>query len=317
MESYNKAIIDMPETDTPLVSVCVIAYNSAKTVIETLDSIYSQTYPRLELIVSDDCSKDNTVELCRGWIDEHEERFINTNLIVAEKNGGVGKNDNMAFSYATGEWIKPVAGDDLLSPNCISDNVGFIRSLQEVNVAFSMARIMKTVEGESVVTDEYLVGNDIEQFFALSAEEQYHKLLYNNFVPVVTAFLKRDFVLANPIPETYPYLEDWPYWLRLTKKGVRLYYFEKDTVLYRVGNSLRSSDSGSFVYPRFFDSIKAFFYAERYPALMELDPSEANRLRMEFLLGELAVVLLKNKRNLFSRSILMFFKMLLGVRKLP
>lgn len=307
----------MKDTNKPLVSVCVITYNSAGTVVETLDSVYAQTYPDLELIISDDCSKDNTVELCREWIEGHKERFVHVNLVVSEKNGGPGKNNNRAFSCAKGDWIKPLAGDDRLFPNCISDNVEFVSSHPDAIVVFSKARIFKTVDGRSVVTDEYLTDNVIKQYCTLSAEEQYKKLLYFNFVPGVTFFINREFVQANPFPEVYPYLEDWPYWLRLTQKGVRLNYFEKDTVLYRVGNSLRSSDSRTFVYPRFFDSLKAFFYAERYPALMELDPSEAHRLRKEFLLGEIAVVLLKNKRNLFSRSILMFFKLLLGVRKLP
>lgn len=307
----------MKDTNKPLVSVCVVTYNSAGTIIETLDSICAQTYPELELIVSDDCSKDNTVELCSKWIDGHKERFVHASVLVAEKNGGPGKNNNRAISCARGEWIKSIAGDDLLFPDCISDNVEFVSSHPDVIVALSRARIFKTIDGRSVVTDEYMAGNVMKQYCTLSAEEQYKKLLYSNFVPGVTIFIKREFVQANPFPEVYPYLEDWPYWLRLTKKGVRPGYFEKDTVLYRVGNSLRSSDSGSFVCPRFFDSVKAFFYAERYPALMELDPSEAHRFRKEFLLGEIAVVLLKNRRNLFSRSILMLFKMLLGVKKLP
>ena len=52
----------------PLVSVVVITYNSAKFVIETLESVKSQTYKNIELIISDDCSTDDTVERCRLWL---------------------------------------------------------------------------------------------------------------------------------------------------------------------------------------------------------------------------------------------------------
>ncbi|MFY7734922.1 MAG: glycosyltransferase, partial [Bacteroidia bacterium] len=46
-----------------LVSVPVVTYNAAEFVLETLESIFNQTYQNIELIVSDDCSKDNTVEI--------------------------------------------------------------------------------------------------------------------------------------------------------------------------------------------------------------------------------------------------------------
>ena len=75
--------------DFPLVSVPVITYNSSKTVLETLDSIYNQTYQNLELIVSDDCSTDNTVGICREWIEAHKKRFVRTELLTVEKNTGV------------------------------------------------------------------------------------------------------------------------------------------------------------------------------------------------------------------------------------
>jgi alpha-1,3-rhamnosyltransferase len=52
----------------PLVSVVIITYNSSKYVLETLESAKAQTYQNIELIVSDDCSTDDTVEKCREWI---------------------------------------------------------------------------------------------------------------------------------------------------------------------------------------------------------------------------------------------------------
>ena len=59
----------------PLVSIIVITYNSSKYVLETLESAKAQTYQNIELIVTDDCSNDNTVEICRKWIEENKERF--------------------------------------------------------------------------------------------------------------------------------------------------------------------------------------------------------------------------------------------------
>lgn len=51
-----------------LVSVIVMSYCSADTIVETLDSIKNQTYPRIELIITDDCSPDRTIQVVQDWI---------------------------------------------------------------------------------------------------------------------------------------------------------------------------------------------------------------------------------------------------------
>ena len=70
--------------DNSVVSVCVITYNSSKYVLETLESIRMQSYQNIELIICDDCSKDDTVEICKRWIQSYSARFINVLLIEAE-----------------------------------------------------------------------------------------------------------------------------------------------------------------------------------------------------------------------------------------
>ncbi|MDE6917678.1 MAG: glycosyltransferase, partial [Lachnospiraceae bacterium] len=55
-----------------LVSVIVLSYRSAQTIVETLDSIRNQTYPNIELIVTDDCSPDDTVQVLRAWMEQNE-----------------------------------------------------------------------------------------------------------------------------------------------------------------------------------------------------------------------------------------------------
>lgn len=70
----------------PLVSIIVITYNSAKYVLETLESAKAQTYQNIKLIVSDDCSTDNKIEICRKWLEKNKGRFVRTELITVEQN---------------------------------------------------------------------------------------------------------------------------------------------------------------------------------------------------------------------------------------
>ena len=60
----------------PLITVAIVTYNSSEFIVETLESIKSQTYHNIELIISDDCSTDTTVELCSNWIKENATHFV-------------------------------------------------------------------------------------------------------------------------------------------------------------------------------------------------------------------------------------------------
>ena len=64
-----------------LVSIVVITYNSSHYVLETLESIKSQTYKNIELIVTDDCSSDDTIFLCQNWIEKNKSNFVRTSLL--------------------------------------------------------------------------------------------------------------------------------------------------------------------------------------------------------------------------------------------
>lgn len=224
--------------DYPLVSVSVITYNSSKTVIETLDSICNQTYQNLELIVSDDGSTDDTVEICRDWIESHKERFVRTELLTVEKNTGVSANMNRATDACQGEWVKDIAGDDVLLPDCVETYVNY------VNVHIDAVCVFANVEvfGGDMEAREYWNNyfSIEEKFFTWSNEEQYDYLtLVGNHIPAATAFYNRAKVIALGIrnDERMPFLEDRPKWINFLKAGARFSYINKVTTMYRLSDS--------------------------------------------------------------------------------
>ena len=108
------------------VTVGVATYNSSKYIIDTLESIKAQTYPYLKLIVSDDCSTDNTIDLAKDWVEKNRVRFINVKILTVPHNTGVSANFNRIWDACDTEWEKDIAGDDLLLPNCIEDNMKYV-----------------------------------------------------------------------------------------------------------------------------------------------------------------------------------------------
>ena len=116
----------------PLVSVGILCYNSAETILETLESAYALDYPNMELIISDDGSTDQTLEICKKWLSNHKDKFIKIKVLTVSKNTGTSGNCNRIVKASEGEFVKYLAGDDVFLPNCLKDNIDAIGDAQMV-----------------------------------------------------------------------------------------------------------------------------------------------------------------------------------------
>lgn len=244
---------------TPLntvVSVIVVTFNSSKFIEETLNSITLQNWPEIELIITDDCSNDNTVAICREWIKKHERRFVRTHLITSPINTGTTSNLNRGLSAAKGEWIKFCAGDDALMPNCIEDNLKHIAENPEIKVLFSYCRMYLEETTEDCFTSlnpkeypSHIMTNKI------TAKEQHKLLLVTNRIPFApSAFIHVDTLINyGGIDVESSYSEDYQMWLSLTGNDVKLYFMEKETMKYRIhANSLSKQNREFIVNPIYF-----------------------------------------------------------------
>ncbi len=105
----------MSDFVSPLLTVCVPTYNGAKYLQECLDSILCQTFTEFELLIIDDCSSDDTLNI----VNTCAERDRRIRVVVNNANLGLVGNWNRCINLAQGEWIKFVFQDDLLSPTCL------------------------------------------------------------------------------------------------------------------------------------------------------------------------------------------------------
>lgn len=209
-----------------LVSVVVITYNSANFVLETLESIAAQTYQELELIVTDDASKDNTVALCREWIAQHKERFVCTQLLTVEKNTGIAGNCNRGYAAAKGEWIKGIAGDDILRQNCIEKCVSFATKYPE---KIWLAYLQEFGDSNQVNKPKL-------KFETANAEKQLQIVLTNGlYIAAPSCFCKKDlWKNIGGFDEKYPLFEDLPFYVSVLLSGERIGIIPEIIVDYRV-----------------------------------------------------------------------------------
>ncbi len=212
--------------NTPLVSICIPTYNSGKFIKRTLDSVLKQDYKNLEVIVVDDCSKDNTSEVVEGYQDERLSFYIN------ETNQGLTKNWNNALLRAKGKYVMLLCADDVIYNNCISEEV---KALEENPTATMVISNTHIVNSEDIIT---------LKIKRLPKEGLYNgkrlakkSIRFKNYYGAPNGILFRRFITdrIGPFDENLKHIPDYDMWLRLSYEG-DVYYIDKFLSAFRVHN---------------------------------------------------------------------------------
>jgi glycosyltransferase involved in cell wall biosynthesis len=123
-------------SNSPLVSVIIPSFNHEQYIEATLQSVANQTYENIQLILIDDTSSDETVQLAARWLSERNERFSSSLLIKNRENLGADKTINRGILEANGEYVAILNSDDLFMPTRLTQLVGALVSSGR-DVAFS------------------------------------------------------------------------------------------------------------------------------------------------------------------------------------
>ena len=170
-------------------------YNGEKYLKEQLDSIYAQTHRNIEVIVTDDCSTDRTVEILKEYEKAHKLKYY-----INEKNLGFTKNFEKAISLCNGEYIALADQDDIWLAEKIEI---LLNNIQENLLIHSDCSI---IDEENQVKNQYWKkehGNSI----------CIQNLLFNNVVTGCTVLFKKELTsIALPFPNIIAY-HDW--WLAI------------------------------------------------------------------------------------------------------
>jgi glycosyltransferase involved in cell wall biosynthesis len=118
-------------SDLPLVSICIPTFNGARFLRDTIKSVLNQTYENLEIRISDHSSSDNTQKIVNSF---HDSRIV---FHTQESGGGAEANWNASIAGARGKYIKLLCQDDILKPDCISEQVETLENNPECSFCFS------------------------------------------------------------------------------------------------------------------------------------------------------------------------------------
>ena len=189
----------------PKVSVIIPTYNREKYIVETLQSVFEQTFTDYEVIVIDDGSTDNTADVLRPYLD----RIV----YIRKPNGGQGSARNAGIKMAKGAYIAFLDSDDLWMPEKLLLQVSYLDEHPDVALVFSDAATFYDDEGNHVRTGElHFQGEDIS----------FNRLFKMNFIPNLTVMVrKRSVEEAGLFDESKELVggEDYEMWLRIAMKS--------------------------------------------------------------------------------------------------
>ena len=117
-------------TENLLVSIIIPVFNVEKYIIRCIDSILRQTYRHIEVILIDDCGKDNSINVARDYIANNPQQDISFSIVSHEENKGVSAARNTGILNSTGKYLFFLDSDDELDPNCIMLLLNSIKKYQ-------------------------------------------------------------------------------------------------------------------------------------------------------------------------------------------
>lgn len=220
---------------SPLVTVGIVSYNAESFILESLNSVYNQTYQNIELIISDDHSSDATLNIINDWLPSHKDRFVRTLVISSKVNTGTSGNGNRAIFQSNGEWYKSLDGDDILAPTAIADYVDFIRENKDVNFVFGRIAVFHGSFDINKLEYHHPSFYGFLYKDGVTAKQQYN-VLTKHFAASGSSGFYRLKILKEygGYDERFPLMEDHPLLIKLTKEGNKLYLLDKVTLYYRI-----------------------------------------------------------------------------------
>jgi glycosyltransferase involved in cell wall biosynthesis len=200
----------------PLISIVTTVRNGERTLQGTLDSVLSQHYPNVEYIIVDGGSTDHTLQLIRN-----NEQHLD--LWFSERDRGIYDGMNRGIAYATGDLIKLLNADDLLTPHSLSNAAACHQAFAASGQHIIRSDVLLIDERGRVVKEHRSANADIAQYFHMTW-----------YVP-------------KPVYEEhglyrleYPLASDYDFFCRVKQRGVRMVVCDEPLLHFRLGGRSHS-----------------------------------------------------------------------------
>ncbi|MCC5929257.1 MAG: glycosyltransferase [Cyclobacteriaceae bacterium] len=242
-----------------MVSVIIPCYNSAYFIEDTIKSALCQTYSDIEVIVVDDGSTDNSIEIIKKYPVQ----------LIQQKNAGACAARNRGFAVSKGDFIQYLDADDLLSPNKIADQVAQLNGRNDIISNGKWGRFYTS----EPLREEIKWGPHTSIQKDLSPVDW---LCQNRMSQTSCWFTPRKLIeKAGAWDETLHQNQDGEFFTRVIAQATEVKYCETAKVYYRSGlnNSITSNIKGTLALKSFYKTCISF-----EKTLLPLEDSTKTRL---------------------------------------
>jgi len=210
----------------PLVSIITPTFNSGKFISETIRSVQNQTHENWEMIIVDDGSSDNTIEIVKN-IAKNDVRI---QFYPQVQNVGPAKARNIGIDKVKGKYMTFLDADDIWFPVFIEKS---IRAITETNIHFVFSSYRRSNEKLEFVYSDFIVPEKVT----------YTDILKTNSISCLTAFIDIEVLGKKSMPEIFK-RQDMGLWLKYLKEIPFAYGIKETQAIYRIReNSLSRNKS--------------------------------------------------------------------------
>ena len=224
-------------------SIIICCYNSKSHIKQTILSIINQDYKNFEIILVDDGSSDDTLEIIR----EFEKKYNNIK-VFSNDNMGLGYSRNYAIDKAQFDWIVFLDHDDISLPNRLSVNCDIIKENKNINLIFSDAIYFNNSQSYSRFDKSYNYLKVYPYELDLSKNNGYLNLLkYGCFIASSSVTInKKTYLQTSGFNNNYKFLTDYVFFLEISKIS-DIYCYKYPLVKWRMHSS-QSSEKNTDTY---------------------------------------------------------------------
>lgn len=191
--------------DQPVISVITVTFNAAKVVEKTIQSVVSQTYDKLEYLIIDGASKDNTMDI----VDHYRGQIERFGRVLSEPDKGLYDAMNKGVRLATGDWILFMNADDVFADkDVVADVAAFIQTHPEADALC----------GDALVIYEY------GTYPQVSKPEELHRRMS---VSHQTTFVRTERLREHPFNTQYRFAADYEQLSSLWLNGCHFVHMDR------------------------------------------------------------------------------------------